>query len=70
MQRVSGGHKNTHIQNYTLCDCWLYLWLEAMLGSASMKTQMQLKKTFEVGAESVILVLILSVCLFVFKIVV
>ena len=27
MQQGSGCHTNTHIQHYTLCACWLYLWL-------------------------------------------
>ena len=27
MQKGSGCHTNTHIQHYTLCACWFYLWL-------------------------------------------
>ena len=56
-------HTHTHTQHYTLCDCWIPL-----VGSNAWlcvdENTLQLKKTFEVGAESAILVLVLSVWLF------
>ena len=48
MLKGSGCHTNTHIQHYTLCACWFYLWLWEMFLASGVKMRWSWRKIIEV----------------------